>query len=216
MRACRRLALVARAITAAVAATAPTTGWAVAARGVGCGGGLGIGCRSAVASLGLRQGLRGAGSGHRGGGGRRCGILFWHVVGHGVADGRATKPSIMPALRRQASSSPFSLLLCQGMGAPLLLAGNAIAVAIHLHARTALKKKLGFGTGSHLRAMLAAIAPKRRRRQGLRCGGRCGRRLVQRLRRSFRLKGHGPLAAPVVLPVSSSEQRAGDDEHHDA
>jgi len=45
--------------------------------------GLGNGYRSTVASLGLLQCLRGTGSGYRGGG-RRCGFLFWHVVGHGV------------------------------------------------------------------------------------------------------------------------------------
>ena len=77
-----RLALVARAITAAVTATAPTPGLAIPARGIRGHGGCGSGRRGAVASLGLLQRLLGVGSGYRGGG-RRGGFLVWHVVGHG-------------------------------------------------------------------------------------------------------------------------------------
>ncbi len=42
--------------------------------------------------------------------------------------------------------------------APLTLAGDAVVVAVHLHARAMGKKEPGLGAGGHLRAMGAAVA----------------------------------------------------------
>jgi hypothetical protein len=39
-----------------------------------------------------------------------------------------------------------------------LLAGRAVVVSIHYHARTVIEKKLGFLAGSHLRAVLPLVA----------------------------------------------------------
>jgi hypothetical protein len=43
-------------------------------------------------------------------------------------------------------------------GAPPLLARYTVYIAIHLHAGAVLQEQLGFPAGSHLRAVLAAIA----------------------------------------------------------
>ena len=54
---------------------------------------------------------------------------------------------------RKASPSPALLLVAE-----LLLARDAIVVAVHLHSRTISEKGFGFITGRHLRTVLPAIA----------------------------------------------------------
>jgi hypothetical protein len=50
----------------------------------------------------------------------------------------------------------------ESMTAELLLAGNAVAIAIHFPVRTIAQEECGFLTGAHLRTMGPAVAVESR------------------------------------------------------